>query len=110
MGDNPNGLLCFLSKLKREAIVPKCYSGLQLLLRRLLRRLTTVPFCATLIGNFAHQRKLKDSFGIGSQSGNERRCPLRQAIKARTKVSEPLLYGLPENLERDSNLVGGRDL
>jgi len=52
---------------------------------------------------------LKESFGIGSLSGNERRCPLRQAIKARTKVSEPLLWA-PENLERDSNLVGGRDL
>jgi hypothetical protein len=37
----PNGRLCFLSKLKREAIVPTIAAPIfRLLLRRLLRRLT----------------------------------------------------------------------
>ena len=34
--------------------------------------------------NFAYKRKLKESFGIDASQRNERRRPLRQAIKART--------------------------
>jgi len=51
---------------------------------------------------------LKESFGIGSLSRNERRCPLRQAIKARAKVSEPLLYGPLKiwNATRTSSAAG----
>jgi hypothetical protein len=52
----------------------------------LLRERGVVGECSVSARNFATQGKLKESFGIGAFQGNERRCPLRQAIKARTIV------------------------
>ena len=56
----------------------------------------------TLIRNFARQRKLKETFGIGAFPGNER--------QGSDLGAGPLLCGLHENSEGDSNLVDGRDL